>query len=42
MNGADDPYGLESLQVVQYNADTKTYTDIGDLITTFEGQTELP
>lgn len=42
MNGAEDPYGLESLQVVQYNADTKTYTDIGDLITTFEGQTELP
>ena len=42
MNGAEDAYGLESLQVVQYNADTKTYTDVGDLITTFEGQTELP
>jgi branched-chain amino acid transport system substrate-binding protein len=42
MNGAEDPYGLESLQVVQYDADTKTYTDIGDLVTTFEGQTELP
>ncbi|MEQ1786203.1 MAG: ABC transporter substrate-binding protein [Acidimicrobiales bacterium] len=42
MNGADDPYGLESLQVVQYDADTKTYTDIGELVTSFEGQTELP
>jgi branched-chain amino acid transport system substrate-binding protein len=42
MNGAEDPYGLESLQVVQYDADTATYTDIGELVTTFEGQTELP
>ena len=41
-NGTEDAYGLESLQVVQYDADTKTYTDIGELITTYEGQTELP
>jgi branched-chain amino acid transport system substrate-binding protein len=42
MNGAEDPYGAESMQVVQYNADTHTYTDIGELVTSFEGQTELP
>jgi branched-chain amino acid transport system substrate-binding protein len=42
MNGAEDPYGLESMQVVQYDADSKAYTDIGELVTTFEGQTELP
>lgn len=42
MDGAEDAYGLESLQIVQYDADTKTYTDIGELVTTFEGQTELP
>jgi ABC-type branched-subunit amino acid transport system substrate-binding protein len=42
MSGEDDPYLLESLQVVQYSADSKTYTDIGDLNTEFEGQTELP
>ena len=42
MNGAEDPYGAESMQVVQYDADTSTYTDIGELITAFEGQTELP
>jgi ABC-type branched-subunit amino acid transport system substrate-binding protein len=42
MDGVDDPFGLESLQVVQYDADTKTYTDIGELVTDFEGQTELP
>jgi ABC-type branched-subunit amino acid transport system substrate-binding protein len=41
MNGADDPYGAEILQVVQYDADTATYTDVGELITEFEGQTEL-
>jgi ABC-type branched-subunit amino acid transport system substrate-binding protein len=42
VSGADDAYGLESMQVVQYDAATKTYTDIGELITSFEGQTELP
>ena len=41
-NGAEDAYGIESLQVVQYDAATKTYTDIGELNTSFEGQTELP
>ncbi|MDQ3294236.1 MAG: ABC transporter substrate-binding protein [Actinomycetota bacterium] len=41
MGGAEDPFGLESMQVVQYDADTKTYTDIGELITSFEGQTEF-
>jgi branched-chain amino acid transport system substrate-binding protein len=42
LNGADDAYGLESMQVVQYDADSKTYTDIGELVTEFEGATELP
>ncbi len=42
MNGAEDPFGLESMQIVQYDADTKTYTDIGDLVASFEGKTELP
>jgi ABC-type branched-subunit amino acid transport system substrate-binding protein len=42
MNGAEDAYGAESMQVVQYDADTRTYTDVGELITAFEGQTELP
>ena len=42
MSGVDDPYLLESLQVVQYDADTKSLTDVGELITKFEGETELP
>lgn len=42
LNGEEDAYGLESLQVVQYDADTKTYTDVGELVTDFEGKTELP
>lgn len=42
LDGTGDPYGLESMQVVQYDADTKTYTDVGDLVTKFEGKTELP
>lgn len=41
-SGAEDAYGFESMQVVQYDADTSTYTDVGSLITEFEGQTELP
>ena len=41
-NGAEDPYGLESMQVVQYDADSKTYTDVGELVTKFEGMTEQP
>jgi branched-chain amino acid transport system substrate-binding protein len=42
LNGAEDAYGFESMQVVQYDADTHTYADVGELITEFEGQTELP
>lgn len=42
MNGAEDPYGAEIMQVVQYDADTKTYTEVGEVHTEFEGRTELP
>jgi ABC-type branched-subunit amino acid transport system substrate-binding protein len=42
LDGADDPYGLESMQVVQYDADTSTYTDIGELNTSYEGETVVP
>jgi ABC-type branched-subunit amino acid transport system substrate-binding protein len=42
LDGAKDAFGLESMQVVQYDADTRTYTDVGDLITEYEGATELP
>jgi ABC-type branched-subunit amino acid transport system substrate-binding protein len=40
LNGADDPYLVESLQVVEYNADSKAYTDVGELVTDYEGETE--
>lgn len=36
MNGAEDPFLAESLQVLQYAAGTATFTDIGTLITEFE------
>lgn len=36
MNGEADPFLSETLQVLQYDVDTKTFTDIGDLITEFE------
>jgi len=36
MNGVDDQYMSESLQVIQYNATTKLFTDIDELITDFE------
>jgi ABC-type branched-subunit amino acid transport system substrate-binding protein len=36
MNGEADPFLNESLQVIQYDAATKTFTDIGELITDFE------
>ncbi len=36
MNGADDPFLAESLQVLQYAQPTATFTDIGSLITEFE------
>ena len=35
-NGEEDPFLAESLQVLQYDADTATFTDIGELITEFE------
>jgi branched-chain amino acid transport system substrate-binding protein len=41
-SGEDDPYINEVQQVVQYSASTKTYTDLGPLITKFEGKTEKP
>jgi ABC-type branched-subunit amino acid transport system substrate-binding protein len=41
-SGTTDPYINEVCQVVQYNASTKTYTDIGSLVTQFEGKTEVP
>lgn len=34
--GVEDPFLAESLQVLQYDADTATFTDIGELITEFE------
>jgi ABC-type branched-subunit amino acid transport system substrate-binding protein len=42
LDGAKDAFGLESMQVVQYSAATKSYTDVGELVTKFEGKTELP
>lgn len=36
MAGEEDPFLAESLVVRQYDADTATFTDIGDLITEFE------
>lgn len=41
LNGAEDPYLVEILQVVQFDAETSTYTEIGDLVTEFDGQTEF-
>ena len=35
-NGEDDPFLTQSLQVLQYDADTATFTSISDLITEFE------
>lgn len=34
--GEEDPFLAETLQVLQYDADAKTFTNIGDLITEFE------
>lgn len=36
MAGEEDPYLAESLIVIQYDADTATFADIGELITEFE------
>jgi branched-chain amino acid transport system substrate-binding protein len=41
-SGTDDPYLSEVVQVVQYSASTKTYTDVGPIIDKFEGKTEKP
>ncbi|MDO8362806.1 MAG: ABC transporter substrate-binding protein [Actinomycetota bacterium] len=35
-SGEEDGYMAQSLQVLQYDADTKTFTSIGDLVTEFE------
>ena len=34
--GEEDPYLAETLQVLTYDADTATFTDVGELITEFE------
>jgi len=36
MSGLSDQYIAESLQIVQYDADTKLFTDIGEIITDYE------
>ncbi len=40
-DGTADAFGLESMQVVQYAAGTKTYTNVGSLVTKFEGKTKV-
>jgi ABC-type branched-subunit amino acid transport system substrate-binding protein len=35
-SGEEDGFLLESAQIAQYDADTKTFTDVGELITEFE------
>ncbi|MDP9463710.1 MAG: ABC transporter substrate-binding protein [Actinomycetota bacterium] len=37
MNGADDPFSFETLQVLQWSVATQVFTEIGDPITEFEG-----
>jgi ABC-type branched-subunit amino acid transport system substrate-binding protein len=36
MSGTSDQYISQSMQIVQYDADTQLFTDIGDLITEYE------
>ena len=36
MNGLEDQFLAQSLQIIQYDAETKLFTDIGELITEFE------
>jgi ABC-type branched-subunit amino acid transport system substrate-binding protein len=36
MNGEDDAVNVGALQVLQYDADTATFTSIGDLVTDFD------
>lgn len=40
-DGEDDGFPLESFQVIQWDADSKTYTDIGEVHDEYEGQTEV-
>ena len=41
LNGTEDPFSIESLQVVQFIAASKTYTDIGPVVKDYEGKTPL-
>ena len=41
-SGEDDPYLNEVEQVVKFNFPAKTFTEVGQLITKFEGKTEKP
>ncbi len=36
MNGDEDPFALQSLTILQWNQASGTFTEIGDLITTYE------
>ncbi len=36
MNGTDDPFGFQTLQVLQWTVATQVFTEIGDPITEFE------
>jgi ABC-type branched-subunit amino acid transport system substrate-binding protein len=36
MSGEEDPYGAQSLVVRTYDAETKTFEDVGEIITEFE------
>jgi branched-chain amino acid transport system substrate-binding protein len=38
---AEDGFPVESFQVIQWDAESKTYTEIGDVVTSFEGTTEV-
>ena len=38
-NGEEDGFPLESFQVIQWDATAKIYTDIGEVITSYEGTT---
>jgi ABC-type branched-subunit amino acid transport system substrate-binding protein len=41
-SGVEDPYLNEVEQVVQYHFPEKTFSEVGPLITSFEGKTEKP
>jgi ABC-type branched-subunit amino acid transport system substrate-binding protein len=41
LNGTEDPFSIESLQVVQFSAATKVYTDIGAVVKDYEGKTTV-